>query len=245
MGAHERHNMGKKAKKDKQVEQDDDAWMDQVMPLREELTKLQCIMDDAMAAAVLQHQKSAMPVYRKRNDILASVPGFWAKALGGHPMLHGIISEKDTEILQFCTRLDVDVPEIKPKIEGGESEQIVLTMSFEKNAFFSNTTLRKSVTSHSAEPMQDEDDEPDSFDVECDSIEWKEGHGPAKGGKKNKKRELEEEGSMFDVFDGEKYADDTLLEPLREVFMNAEEFFAGAGDMIMPEGFCDDDDDDE
>merc|ERR1712194_557909 len=147
MGAHERHNMGKKAKKDKQVEQDDDAWMDQVMPLREELTKLQCIMDDAMAAAVLQHQKSAMPVYRKRNDILASVPGFWAKALGGHPMLHGIISEKDTEILQFCTRLDVDVPEIKPKIEGGESEQIVLTMSFEKNAFFSNTTLRKSVTS--------------------------------------------------------------------------------------------------
>ena len=148
-------------------------------------------------------------------------------------MLGQVLSEDDIEILQSLKRLDLEQDDVEAKVEGGESNRVKLTFTFEKNDFFSNKTLSKTVFSHNG-PGGDECGEEGEYEVESDEIEWKKGKGPAgssnaKETTKGKKRPAEEEeeqaDSIFDFFDAEKYGDDTLIEPLREFYMDAEGYY--------------------
>ena len=141
--------------------------------------------------------------------------------------------------------------DLDAKVEGGESNRVKLTFTFEKNDFFSNKTLSKTVVSHNG-PGGDECGEEGEYEVESDKIEWKKGKGPAeksnaKETKKGKKRPAEEEeeeceDSIFDFFDAEKYADDTLVEPLREFYMDAEGFYMSDPSQFDMGGGCEDED---
>jgi len=218
------------------------------MPLQEQMTELQNTLDKQISAAVLEHQKAVMPVYEARNNVVDKVPGFWLKALQGHPMLSQVLSEADVEILQSLKRMDMQMDDLDAKVEGGESNRIKLTFTFEKNEFFSNKTVSKTVVSHNG-PGEEEEGE---YEVESDKIEWKKGKGPAKNSnaketKKGKKRPAEEEDeeqtdSIFDIFDAEKYGDDTLIEPLRELYMDAEGFYMADPSQFDMGGGCEDED---
>merc|ERR1712160_213533 len=108
--------------------------------------------------------------------------------------------------------MDMQMDDLDAKVEGGEANRIKLTFTFEKNEFFSNKTVSKTVVSHNG-PGEEEEGE---YEVESDKIEWKKGKGPAKNSNAEEEDE-EQTDSIFDIFDAEKYGDDTLIEPLREL----------------------------
>ena len=153
-------------------------------------------------------------------------------------MLSQVLSDDDVKILQSLKRVDLEQDDVEAKVEGGESNSVKLTFTFEENDFFSNKTLSKTVISHIG-PGGDECGEDGlslgGYEVESDEIKWKKGKGPAENSnaketKKGKKRPAEEEeeeqtDSIFDFFDAEKYGDDTLIEPLREFYMDAEGYY--------------------
>ena len=93
-------------------------------------------------------------------------------------MLGQVLSEDDIKILQSLKRLDLEQDDVEAKVEGGESNRVKLTFTFEKNDFFSNKTLSKTVVSHNG-PGGDECGEEGEYEVESDKIEWKKGKGPA------------------------------------------------------------------
>lgn len=151
-------------------------------------------------------------------------------------MLGAILSDKDLQILDAVTRLDVDAEDM-----ANNTDSVKITLTFKENEFVSNKTLSKTVVS--VKPEDDDEEEEASFQVSSDEIQWKEGHGPAAAGNKGKKREAEEEGSFFDLFDAKQYDDDTLMEPLREAFIEAADLYQESLDpeamaMRCGEGGC-------
>merc|ERR1711934_35989 len=216
--------MGKKAKKDNKSEGPAEDWAQQKKQIEPMLLKLNALreeLDDKMRQAVLAHEKAAGPVYKARNDVLEAVPGFWLGAISAHPLLGAILSEQDLQILEAVKRLDVE------NEDTGDTERTKVTLTLSENEFMSNTTLSKTVVTHKS---ADGDEDESTFEVTSDTIQWKAGYGPnsGEGGKKGKKREAEEEGSLFDLFDAEQYDDDTMMEPLREVFIEADDLYAGS-----------------
>merc|ERR1712166_184986 len=179
------------------------AWLEELMPLQEQMTELQNTLDKQISAAVLEHQKAVMPVYEARNNVVDKVPGFWLKALQGHPMLSQVLSEADVEILW----------------------SLIMVLAKKKRV---NTKLNLTKSSGRKARGQPK-------------------NSNAKETKKGKKRPAEEEDeeqtdSIFDIFDAEKYGDDTLIEPLRELYMDAEGFYMADPSQFDMGGGCEDED---
>merc|ERR1711865_830898 len=234
MGANGRSLMGKKKAKTDEAPKEEavPAWIEELVPLQKKMAKLQHALDEKISEAATEHQKAVMPLYAARNDVVDKVPGFWLKAFQGHPLLHQVLSDRDVEIMGSLKRFDMEMEDLDAKVEGGESNSMKITLTFAENEFFSNKTISKTVISHNG-PSEEGEGE---YEVESDEIEWKEVN---KGKSKGKKRPADED-SIFEVFDGEKYNDDTFLDPLRELYMDAEAYY-----MVDPATFahgCDDED---
>ena len=48
-----------------------------------------------------------MPLYEERRASIAGVPGFWPRALMGHPLLAEYVTERDVEVFEHLVDLSV------------------------------------------------------------------------------------------------------------------------------------------
>lgn len=103
-----------------------------------------------------KYQTLRRPLYEERNAKLREVPKFWGTALQNHPILSPIILERDSEVLEHLTDLDVmDFEDLK----SGFSIKLV----FSSNPFFKNTELVKRICF---------DLSSGDIKTECTAVEW-------------------------------------------------------------------------
>jgi hypothetical protein len=80
----------------------DGTALERVKQVQDQLEEI----NDEAATAVLQIQSSAnakrAPVYESRKTAIASVPGFWKRALMGHPWLADIITDQCARPARSC-----------------------------------------------------------------------------------------------------------------------------------------------
>lgn len=95
---------------------------------------------DEVSTKILQIEKEANarrePLYESRRAAIAEVPGFWIRALMGHPLLVEYIMPRDEEIFEYLTQLSV---QLEDDIKSGYR----ISLSFRTNPFFTNTELYK------------------------------------------------------------------------------------------------------
>jgi len=85
-----------------------------------------------------KYQAMRRPHYVKRNAMLLKIPKFWGTALQNHPVLSPLILERDSEVLEYLTDLDVeDFEDLKTGFS--------ISLTFAENPFFKNRTLVKKV----------------------------------------------------------------------------------------------------
>lgn len=112
---------------------------DQLAAVQEVQGRLETINDE-VAMEVLKLQSKAnverAPVYESRRQAIAAVPGFWKQAICGHPLLSSLVTQRDEEILDHLT--DVDVEE-NADVKSGYR----LRLTFSPNPFFRNAHVEK------------------------------------------------------------------------------------------------------
>jgi len=76
------------------------------------------------------------PFFLKRNDLISSIPNFWATAFVNHPQISSIMSDEEEECLHHLKKIDVEeFADIKAGFR--------ISFTFDKNPFFSNAELVK------------------------------------------------------------------------------------------------------
>jgi len=109
-----------------------------------------------------KYNKLRKPHYQKRNEIIGTIPNFWATVFTNHPQVSSIVTEKDEEALAFLTELEVEEFE---DIKSGYK----VTLRFKENPFFTNDVLVKEF--HITDETAESEGTP-SFSTE---IKWKPG----------------------------------------------------------------------
>ncbi|PKA59448.1 hypothetical protein AXF42_Ash016471 [Apostasia shenzhenica] len=153
--------------------------IEKLQEIQDELEKINEEASDKVLEVEQKYNEVRQPVYRKRNEIIQSIPDFWLTAFMSHPALGQLLNEEDQKILKHLTYLDVE--ESKDLKSG-----YTITFNFDTNPFFEDTKLSKTYTFF--------DD--GTTKITGTSIQWKDGMGLANGSaqeKKGKKRSLFEE----------------------------------------------------
>ena len=104
-------------------------------------TSLDQIDDDAAAEVLRVHAAANLrrvPIYEERGAELSAVPFFWAHALQGHPFLSTFITQRDIQILEYCTAVEVAE---EADVASGYS----ISLQFGPNPYFTNRKLEKRV----------------------------------------------------------------------------------------------------
>jgi template-activating factor I len=191
---------------------DDEAVLAELHAVQDELEKLNKEENDKILEVVKQYSAMKKPILKKRSGVITKIPDFWFTVLERHPIISSLIQDEDKEILKFIKDIDVDETP-------GPSEMTnwKITMTFNKNPYFTNKTLWK-------EFKWTEGEEPE-LKVTASKIAWQKGKNPMKQEKKGGaasqkgkgKRELEEEEtiSFFHWFDADD-EDEQLGEIFRE-----------------------------
>ncbi|KAI7820961.1 hypothetical protein BC939DRAFT_456685 [Gamsiella multidivaricata] len=97
------------------------------------------------------------PIFEKRREIVAEIPGFWSTVLQNHMATTELLSESDRPVLEHLT--DVWVKHDPKDIRNYE-----IVFTFKENPYFGNKELIKKIIV--------KDDEPTT---EVFKIDWKEG----------------------------------------------------------------------
>ncbi|GFH15666.1 uncharacterized protein HaLaN_11935 [Haematococcus lacustris] len=129
---------------DLKLEQADDEGNDAVTQSLKSIEDLQLQLDqinDEASEAVLEVEKEfnkkRRPVFEHRNLIISRIPRFWSTTLLNHRIIRQMVTEHDSDCLDFCTQLDVEDSE---DIKSGYS----ITFTFAPdNPFFSEAQLTK------------------------------------------------------------------------------------------------------
>ncbi|KAJ9511147.1 hypothetical protein QJQ45_013220 [Haematococcus lacustris] len=129
---------------DLKLEQADDDGNDAVTQSLKSIEDLQLQLDqinDEASEAVLEVEKEfnkkRRPVFEHRNLIISRIPRFWSTTLLNHRIIRQMVTEHDSDCLDFCTQLDVEDSE---DIKSGYS----ITFTFAPdNPFFSEAQLTK------------------------------------------------------------------------------------------------------
>ncbi|KAK3286342.1 hypothetical protein CYMTET_6101 [Cymbomonas tetramitiformis] len=189
----------------------------------EEVAKQQEKREQALAR---EFDVKKQPIWKRRNDLLKTVPEFWLKCFENHPCLQAMIIEEDKDALKFLESMEYTLS------EKGD----VVTFHFKTNPYFTNPQLKKFVR----------EDEDGNIQAESTKIEWKAGKSLIKtGSDKGAKRDAASiEESFFTWFDCEKYGEGELMEIFSD--LNTDPLPAFLGE-IDEEGImmADDDDDEE
>jgi template-activating factor I len=105
-------------------------------------------------------------LFTKRNEILKTIPNFWATALSNHPTLGQLLTYMDSDILKYCTSIESD--------ESDPKRGFTLILHFRPNKYFSNSNLSVEVIMPQ-EIVDDDEDETDANEptLAPSAIVWK------------------------------------------------------------------------
>ncbi|ONK75452.1 uncharacterized protein A4U43_C03F16990 [Asparagus officinalis] len=185
-----------KGKKAKVAERDGDEENDHIdgelvlsieklQEIQDELEKVNEEASDKVLEVEQKYNEIRRPVYKRRNEIIQSIPDFWLTAFLSHPALGDLLTEEDQKIFKHLVSLDV---EDSKDVKSGYT----ITFNFSANPYFEDTKLSKTYT------FLDEG----TTNITGTTIKWKEGMDISNGvdhEKKGTKRPLSEE-SFFSWF---------------------------------------------
>jgi len=210
--------------------------LDQV---QEQLDKLNEEEDQKVLAITKEYDGLRKPFYESRKQAIAKIPDFWAGSFENHPVIGGVLTENDKQILSYLLELDFEQSE--------DLKNFKLSFTFKKNPYFTNKTLWKSFS------LGDFDERTMTG---C-NINWKKGKDPTiKGKEKAKEGEKAEEESkvgqkraaeevdhdevlsFFEWFSDVTGEDDELAEEIKNLWINPLEALRNA----FVESLSDDDD---
>lgn len=207
---------------------------EQIATLLESVQKVQADIEDIndkaneeLLAMEAKYNKVKEPFYKKRNEEILKVPGFWAASLKNNERLNQLISESDIEIFKHLLEIHfADAEDVK---SGSK-----ITFVFEKNNYFEETELTKEIK------ISDEGEST----IVSSGITWKvdrknKNKEEKKDSKKRKQEDLEEEPSFFDFFekdvgeDGEEAVtdfDEEIFSIVEKTWRNPLRYYLGYGD---------------
>lgn len=109
-----------------------------------------------------EYDKKKQPHFRKRQEVIDKIPGFWAKAITHHPAL-SYLTTADMPILELLEKI-----ELEDNLDNSGSYKITLTFGEVAREYMEPLVLTKhTVFSENKENV-----------VECTKIEWKAGKSP-------------------------------------------------------------------
>ncbi|KAJ7560126.1 hypothetical protein O6H91_04G114800 [Diphasiastrum complanatum] len=190
---------GKKAKVDdedasEQLDTELVLAIEKLQEVQDELEKVNEEASDKVLEVEQKYNEIRRPVYKKRNDIIQSIPDFWLTAFLSHPVLGTLLTEEDQKVFKHLLSLDVeDFKDVK----SGYS----ITFNFRPNPYFEDTKLIKIFR------FSDEG----TTSVSGTSIRWKDGMDVTNGvvlEKEGNKRPFTEE-SFFKWFTDTQQKDST------------------------------------
>ncbi|KAJ6792957.1 NAP1-related protein 2-like isoform X2 [Iris pallida] len=153
--------------------------IEKLQEIQDELEKVNEEASDKVLEVEQKYNEIRRPVYKKRNEIIQSIPDFWLTSFLSHPVLGDLLSEEDQKIFKYLVSLDV---EDSKDVKSGYT----ITLNFSSNPYFEDTKLTKTYT------FLDEG----TTNVTGTEIKWKEGMHISNGvshEKKGAKRPLTEE----------------------------------------------------
>ncbi|XP_020274296.1 NAP1-related protein 2-like isoform X3 [Asparagus officinalis] len=241
---------GKKAKvaegeENEQIDGELVISIEKLQEIQDELEKVNEEASDKVLEVEQKYNEIRRPVYKRRNEIIQSIPDFWLTAFLSHPALGDLLTEEDQKIFKHLISLDV---EDSKDVKSGYT----ITFNFSANPYFEETKLEKTY-------IFDDEGTPN---ITGTKITWKEDIKSIPNGvehEKGSKRPLTEEsffswfGEMHDksflegVFDevGELIKEDLWPNPLRYFNNEADEEFDGDIDEKDSDDDENDDDDDD
>lgn len=154
--------------------------------LQQQLEQINDEASDRVLAVEQEFNLKRRPVYAQRNAALAKIPGFWKRVLMVHPIIRGVVTEADLDIMDYLVEVDVeDYEDIK------SGYRLKFTFA-EGNPFFSNRVLTKE--------LRFADDA--SLTTTGTAIQWHPGMEPAaeEDGQAGSKRRLENSANQYMLF---------------------------------------------
>eukprot|EP00252_Welwitschia_mirabilis_P027175 TRINITY_DN923_c0_g1_i1.p1 TRINITY_DN923_c0_g1~~TRINITY_DN923_c0_g1_i1.p1 ORF type:complete len:258 (+),score=82.18 TRINITY_DN923_c0_g1_i1:195-968(+) len=237
--------MDKKAKVEEEPQHEMDPnlvlSLERLQETQDELDKTNEEANDKVLEIEQVYMEKRRPIYQKRNEAIAKIPGFWHTAFTSHPHLSDLLTDDDIKAFKFLKSLNVeDLGDIKSGYK--------ITFEFGPNPYFEDIKLCK-VFKYS-----DDATLPDSGNAP----HWKEGMDltkPKEVQKKGKKRSLPSD-SFFNWFNEEVEEDivigmmqDEIAEIIKEdLWVNPVKYFKNEGssdDEEMNEGTEEEGSDDE
>ncbi|EDO05923.1 Nucleosome assembly protein (NAP) family protein [Babesia bovis T2Bo] len=136
-----------------------------------------------------EYDRKKQPHFKKRQEIIDKIPGFWAKAISHHPAL-SYLTTADAPILELLQKIDLE-----DNIDNNGSYKVTLTFTEEAREYMEPLVLTKHIVF-----TNDKDDV-----VECTKIEWKEGKSPIEVAQKARSDERCIDWSLFEWFTTEEW----------------------------------------
>ncbi|XP_018674272.1 NAP1-related protein 2-like isoform X4 [Musa acuminata AAA Group] len=180
---------GKKSKVEEEASDPIDGELvlsiEKLQEIQDEIEKVNEEASDKVLEVEQKYNEIRRPIYKRRNEIIQSIPDFWLTAFLSHPVLGDLLSEEDQKIFKYLVSLDV---EDSKDVKSGYS----VTFNFSPNPYFEDASLTKTYS------FYDEG----TTNITGTTIKWKEGMNVANGvahEKEGGKRPLAEE-SFFSWF---------------------------------------------
>ncbi|CAL9059036.1 NAP1-related protein 2-like isoform X2 [Musa acuminata AAA Group] len=229
---------GKKSKVEEEASDPIDGELvlsiEKLQEIQDEIEKVNEEASDKVLEVEQKYNEIRRPIYKRRNEIIQSIPDFWLTAFLSHPVLGDLLSEEDQKIFKYLVSLDV---EDSKDVKSGYS----VTFNFSPNPYFEDASLTKTYS------FYDEG----TTNITGTTIKWKEGMNVANGvahEKEGGKRPLAEE-SFFSWFSEtqqknltEGFSDEVAEIIKEDLWPNPLKYFNNEAD---EEDFDGDEDDDE
>ncbi|THU53169.1 hypothetical protein C4D60_Mb10t11560 [Musa balbisiana] len=174
---------GKKSKVEEEASDPIDGELvlsiEKLQEIQDEIEKVNEEASDKVLEVEQKYNEIRRPIYKRRNEIIQSIPDFWLTAFLSHPVLGDLLSEEDQKIFKYLVSLDV---EDSKDVKSGYS----VTFNFSPNPYFEDASLTKTYS------FYDEG----TTNITGTTIKWKEGMNVANGvahEKEGGKRPLAEE----------------------------------------------------
>eukprot|EP01102_Stenamoeba_stenopodia_P014610 TRINITY_DN4875_c0_g1_i1.p1 TRINITY_DN4875_c0_g1~~TRINITY_DN4875_c0_g1_i1.p1 ORF type:complete len:242 (+),score=102.67 TRINITY_DN4875_c0_g1_i1:106-831(+) len=223
--------MSKKVKTEQETAKEDEIfekYFKEIEQVNDELAKVNEEIAKKQQAIFREYEPKKKPFYKKRSEIVANIPHFWADSLSRHRILENVIEDNDKEVLNYITDIDYEVLQ---DVEEGNK----ISFHFKSNPYFTNASLWKAYIFKDG-----------TWEITTSGINWKEGKdltAPREVVKKGKKRGHAESNSFFKWFtsaEGEEGPEQDYIEhSIREVFETPEKYYWG---LVSDDEFSDDDD---
>ncbi|KAF6260317.1 hypothetical protein COO60DRAFT_909634 [Scenedesmus sp. NREL 46B-D3] len=111
---------------------------EEAQSLQQALETINDEASDRVLAVEQEFNKRRRPIYRERSYALSRIPGFWKKVLMVHPVIRGVVTESDLDVLDYLVEVDVeDFDDIKSGFK------VKFTFEDGRNPFFTNRELVK------------------------------------------------------------------------------------------------------